>query len=209
MDSFLFRNQERCGNTRTTTAYEFYQAALEHCQFEVVKYRNLYEKPTFEATDYLTWYAASDENDAKDKDCAYVLNRQSCKWYCSDLAGSSTKYEFTCLTAKDDGDYNSSIYMRSLPCSCKSCVSCLFDKCTNKDIAGERSLNHIRRLAEDEYLTEITEEGLDSKVYTIKQLVFYITEHRIPYESKNRNKDVYSAMIRKHLRSLDPDEDDE
>ena len=129
------RARERQGTARVSTAYQFYEAVKD----TVVLKRRSYaarEKPPFEATGYELFYYAAHEADERGKtDVMVTLNRKQDMWDCTELKGSSERYEFVGMPLSSSGAYT--ISMRILPCPCVCCSIGDYHLCINEEIVGE------------------------------------------------------------------------
>jgi hypothetical protein len=84
----VYRKLERLGAVRVSTAYEFFCAVKDHVEHTEQAYMSR-AKPPCEATNYMLFYFASDENDAAGKEhVAAVLDRET-MWDCTAAVGSS------------------------------------------------------------------------------------------------------------------------
>ena len=66
--------REKLGTERVSNAYEFYEAVSKHLVLTEKSYASK-PKPPFEATNYLLYYFAANEQDAVGKTCHFVLDR--------------------------------------------------------------------------------------------------------------------------------------
>lgn len=137
--------REKHSVERVSTAYEFYQAVKRHLIFSPST-EKLHEKPIFKATNYELFYAASDEEDARGKECHMVVRREN-MWDCTTIHGCLKCHHFAGLPIIDNImlDHNSSMYMRELPCPCGPCLANRFDECQNVIFAGILKVVPIRR----------------------------------------------------------------
>ena len=135
-------------------------------------------KPPCEATNYMLFYFALDENDAAGKEhVAAVLDRKT-MWDCSAAVGSSTCYEFVGLPG-------SSLSMRYLPCPCQACCDdTLAEPCSNLCIVGEKTATAMSFI---EY-EDIDMLHMPLTTYTNAVLLRFLKKHKIK-SPKQKTKD--------------------
>ena len=119
-------------------AYEFYSVLKENSTKPNIEKGSKRQtaKPPFEATSYMTLYAASDKNDAADKDdCQIILNRDVDMWDCSKIGGSSGCYEFIGKREAFEGN-RCTMGVRFLPCCCTYCSEYMYEEIGNDIVDG-------------------------------------------------------------------------
>lgn len=170
--TYIYRNREKLGVVRVSTAYEFYQAVKDHLVFKEKAFLCKPKAP-FEATNYILYYFAANEQDAEGKICDYVLDRSK-MWDNSEVPGCKKAFEFIGLPF-------SKLKMRDLPCPCAFCCRELYDRCTNRLIVSNFSELQMRRVAFEtpEYL-HLPLEG--NRLYTVGYLKAFMRRHdkRVP-----------------------------
>lgn len=161
-----------------STAYEFYVAVKDNLVFKERAYMTQAKAP-FEATNYMLYYFASNENNAEGKTCDYVMDRSK-MWDCSAVSGCSGAYDFV-------GISGSSVLMRSLPCPCGSCCSERYDHCTNTAIVSRFEVKHIRQIVvECPDFLQLPLEG--NRLYTNSLLKAFMRKYdmRVPGAADKR-----------------------
>ena len=153
------------------------------------------KKPLFEATSYLTFYAAANEEDAAGKECDFILDRKE-MWNCTMVNGSKSSYEFSALAEVQNGEYNNVINIRYLPCPCAYCNDRgeeAYDAnlCSNRDIVGAKTRSSIL-FKSPVIVPEIMNEPLEQ--YTNDELIAYIKVKSI--KCKGTRKYDYCRAIR-------------
>ena len=74
---------------------------------------------------------------------SYDFAQRHRHWNCTSLEGSKSCYEFAGLAGIEDGEHNTTINMRFLPCPCSSCYDNKPEECLNIDIVGEVKRSNI------------------------------------------------------------------
>ena len=164
------RKREKLGAVRVSKAYEFY-CALKECSKSPqertkrgdMTTKSRRPKPPFEATSYLTLYAACDMTDAIGKvDCHIILNREEEMWDCSKISGSSGCYEFMGMREKFEDDKRCLLRVRFLPCCCNYCSNCMYED--NRGMVEPLSQQHIGENFNGHVDDAMDDEGSDSDV---------------------------------------------
>lgn len=197
--TFLYcRGREKLGVARVSKAYEFYETVKEHLLFQPQMYTNKAKNP-FEATNYVLYYFAADENDAEGKECDFVLDR-SAMWDNTAVDGSSKCYEFVGLD-------NIKLKTRHLPCPCENCcVELRFDMCLNIDIVGAFTEYAMREISIE--APEYLQRPIGVKGNTIKFFQAFLKRHNVRFaKSLSRPKliDLIESRLGEYLLPVPED----
>jgi hypothetical protein len=197
---WVVKLQERFGNIRASTAFEFYLAVKKFLVLNK-KYDSFdakFRKGQFEATRYELYYAASSSDDARDKPAAdvHIVLDRSAMWDATSAKTSSLCHEFVGFGGGADN-----LGLRALPCPCEHCCTPganmnNYSSCTNQNIEGIfTTLQMLEKERVD--IPQVLQEPIEQySVALLKEFIKRMLNN--PPKVINR-KQEYVDVIRAHL----------